>query len=119
MGEATWKPEFFPLTRTPGVASAWSTRNPGAREGRQGDEEHPRVVAAAGRLRQQELERKVESARQDDEPEVGRMVFPVEIEPGNTEEKEEARQRRRHEDGPRQPVSQRSASSSRGYSSPS
>ena len=70
------KPAFFFSSSTPGVASACSAREAGARHERERDEEQPGVAELAGRLSRQVPEHDADQRRDQDEPEVGRMDAP-------------------------------------------
>ncbi len=63
----------------PGVANAWSPRNPAPRSERERDEDEPRITTSHGRLVGEVGKRHVDERHDQDQPEMARLMAPLEV----------------------------------------
>ena len=76
-GVAMTNPAFGCSSRTPGVASACRPRNPARGQERERDQHQARVAVATGRDVGDVRQDHVDAGRDQDEPEMARMVLPL------------------------------------------
>ena len=82
-------------------------------EERERDEQDAGIAAPSCRLCHQEPDQEAERGREQHEPEVGRMMLPLDVQAGNAEEEEETRQRDGQNDGGKEGSPHSAARSSR------
>ena len=83
------------------MASAWRPRNPALGEEGKGDEDEPRVAVAAGCSIRQVGEDDVDGRGDEHQPEMTRMVLPVEVQLGPGEHQREAEDGQEEQHEPR------------------
>ena len=74
-------------------------RKPGAREQHHRDQEQPRVVALPRGLADQQAEHDVQDRDPQHQPEVGRVVLPVQVDRGDAQQQRQAGEREGERDG--------------------
>jgi len=83
----------------PPAAPSVQPEEPRRRQEGQRDEEQPRVAALARRVAGRERQRGVDRRRAEHDPEVRRVLLPLEVQPRRREQQPEAGQRDRQQPG--------------------